>query len=126
MDTATSPIEGILHTPRPGPEPWPTAETWRAEIDAAVAANDARLTALARQGFQIDQTSIINIKLATLFDAVFGDSLAPARLAFEQMLQERFTEKIGELEGRATQLKLAQGINGTLPPPGAGLIVPGR
>lgn len=113
MDTATTPTDG---TPPPGPEPAP--EIWRAEIDAAVAANDARLSALARQGFQIDQASIINIKLAVLFDEVFGDDLEPARLAFEQTLQERFSVKIAELEGRAAQLKLA--------PPATGLIVPGR
>jgi hypothetical protein len=116
MDTATTPSDELSDTPPPAPQSSP--ETRRAEIDAAVAANDARLQALARQGFQIDQASIINIKLGVLFDAVFGDDLAPARLAFEQLLQERFSVKIEELEGRAAQLKLA--------PPATGLIVPGR
>lgn len=83
----------------------------RAEITAAEQTNDAALASLAqRYGVQFDGGAIFALKFDALVTALFGDTEAEARRAFDWALVERFRKVVADTEAEVRKAVLQQGV----------------
>lgn len=80
----------------------------KAEVLALVADNDRRLRQLANMGLRADAVSILNLRVQTLCDVLFGTEADPRRTTFEHHLGLRYREQIEALEAQARKAQLAQ------------------
>jgi hypothetical protein len=90
-------------------------EPTRAEVEARIADNDARLMALAQRGVQLDRASILQVRIGVMVEELFGDFDDPRRRALEWKLGERYAELISQAEIQAgaeiAKSKLLQGVD---------------
>lgn len=86
----------------------PTAR--RHEIETLQQANDARVQALAADGFGIKAIDVVAVRLQMLIEQAFGDMDAPRRLDYEEAVQRKFSELLTGTERDAARAKLTQGL----------------
>lgn len=87
-------------------------ETLPEKLARLEALNNEKVRDLARQGQQLTQDSVTNVRLQVFVEYVLGDMGSETRLAYEIRVQERFRESLSELQSRITQQRLTQGVNG--------------
>jgi hypothetical protein len=82
--------------------------------------NDQEIANLARQGLQLDNGTLMAIKLDVLLDQILGPSpykgddveVSQERLDFEYKVQTRYEEMFNDLKRQVRQHVLLQGVNG--------------
>lgn len=72
----------------------------RAELDELTGANAARFAALRQMGGQLDMGELLNLRIYTLAEVLFGDDGSPGmtefRLRYERKLEEITKQVLGE------------------------------
>lgn len=93
----------------------------KSKVEEHTVANDGALQALARQGVNIDQGTLANIRVIALCDQVMGqpDGEYPSttRLNFELALQEQYATMLADIQTQINRHKLTEGVNGVQLPP---------
>lgn len=93
----------------------------KSKVDELTVANDGMLQALARQGVNIDQGTLANIRAIALCDEVLGRTngadVSLMRMEFELALQEQYAVMLADVQTQINRHKLTEGVNGVQLPP---------
>lgn len=91
----------------------------RHRVEQLESANNATLQSLAARGVGITGESVLHLRLYTLVETLLGDMDAPARLVYEEAMQQRFAELLATQGEQAVQqanrARLLEGVR--LDPP---------
>lgn len=87
-------------------------ETLQQQLAELEKLNEAKVQDLARQGQQLTQDSVTNVRLQILVEHLLGDTESAERLAYEIKVQETFREHLSAIQSQVTQARLLQGVNG--------------
>jgi hypothetical protein len=105
---------------------WITPRVYdRAEVQARMDANDAKLKSFAMRRIQVDGAQLIMQRLGAMCDALFGDMDSQVRLKFESELADAYATQLAATETAINRQMLASKFLITpKPQPPEGLITP--
>lgn len=95
-------------------------EQWSARVAEMKKDNNNRFADMSNRGAPVDPLTISHARLMALCDAIMGVA-TPARLQFEEALQNMYHNVLDNLEAEARKAKLTQPLQ---PPTGGRLIIP--
>ena len=73
----------------------------REEVEREMKRTDVMLANLAQRGVQVQQISVLGVRLMDLVEFLIGDLDAPARRAYETRVQARLQREMREIEKQA-------------------------
>lgn len=98
---------------------------WRQDVELKSRANDQMIADIRANHMNVDQGSLALVRVITLAEHILGNLDTPARLAYEQKVQDLFAEQLAPLAAKVRQMRLAAGTAPSGPARG-GIILPGR
>jgi hypothetical protein len=81
----------------------------RAEVEARMDANKAKIERFAMRGVVIDSAELVMTRLKFMCDRIFGDMDTQSRLAFESDLADEYAGILAATEVKINQALIAQG-----------------